>query len=169
MTRTRLLSIATAALVVLCGAWGCRSGSQPAAPSTSPQSLSMAALKTHANYVKAVKAGAVKPNSDVPPACWTPGIKALEPVRVYSHRANIVVVQHVGHGTETGKYIYTPISSYIPQSGDDGFTFTRTRLDGVYDFTRKPGHGAVPSPRGRGGRPRETSARGPLMGDGKTT
>jgi hypothetical protein len=66
------------------------------------------------------------------------GIKALNPLRVYLHRFNIVVVQRESDATEEGRYVYIPISSYMPVNGDDGFTFTRVEGD-VYNFTRTKG------------------------------
>ena len=70
--------------------------------------------------------------------------KSLHPVKVYTHRVNIVVVQRMRGETEEGKYIYIMISSYLPQSGDDGFVFspnprsgnTYSLGDGVFDFKR---------------------------------
>ena len=80
----------------------------------------------------------------IPPECWAEDIKALHPIKVYTHRVNVVVVQRVHEGIEEGKYIYIPISSYLPQPGDDGFEFTPNPLrnhryylgEGVFDFKR---------------------------------
>ena len=44
-----------------------------------------------------------------------------------------MAAQRVSSETEQGKYIYISVSSYIPQSGDDGFTFTEHE-EGVYDY-----------------------------------
>jgi hypothetical protein len=54
---------------------------------------------------------------------WSEAVRALDPMRVYTHRMNTVVVLESIDGVEHGKYIYNPVSSYWPQSGDDGFTF----------------------------------------------
>ena len=65
---------------------------------------------------------------------WPEAIRALDPVSVYTHNMNTVVVLKTVDGVEHGKYIYRPVSSYWPQSGDDGFTF-------VSDPTRAPEFG----------------------------
>ena len=78
------------------------------------------------------------------PTYWADGIKALNPIKVYTHRINLVVVQRIGDGIEEGKYIYIPISSYLPKTGDDGFTFSPEPMNGniytlgngVFDFKR---------------------------------
>lgn len=80
----------------------------------------------------------------IPPQCWAASIKALQPIKVYTHRVNVVVVQRAHDGVEEGKYIYIPISSYLPQNGVDGFEFTPNPQqgnmyytgDGVFDFKR---------------------------------
>jgi hypothetical protein len=96
------------------------------------------AWATQVAYVRAINAGTEKRGEEIPPACWADGIKALHPIKVYFHRVNIVVVQRISDGTEEGKYIYIPVSSYLPRSGDDGFTFTPDPTDGhtVFDFKR---------------------------------
>jgi hypothetical protein len=55
----------------------------------------------------------------------------------------MVVVQRIHDVIEKGKYIYIPISSYLPNSGDDGFEFAPNPLQGnvyhvheVLDFKR---------------------------------
>ena len=95
-----------------------------------------AAYKTYVEYVRAVNAGKGKLSEDIPEQYWADGIKALKPVKVYQHRANIVAVQEASGEMERGKYIYIPVSSYIPHSGDDGFTFTE-QTDSVYNYTRR--------------------------------
>ncbi len=103
-----------------------------ASPSVS--SLTKAAEQTYAN------ARSTSPTEGViPPECWAAPIKALHPITVYTHRVNLVVVQRVHDGIEEGKYLYIPISSYLPHSGDDGFEFSPdkdTLGKGVYDFKR---------------------------------
>ena len=66
---------------------------------------------------------------------WAAAIQGLKPVRVYMHRINVVVVLREIYGVEEGLYIYIPISSYHPQNGDDGFTFTNLG-DDVYRYRR---------------------------------
>ncbi len=116
--------------------WGCRSDAVPRAAD-----LQRDALATHAAYIQAVNAGTEKRGEEIPAGYWAEGIKALHPVKVYTHRVNIVVVQRVSGQTEEGKYIYIPISSYLPQSGDDGFVFTPdSRSSVVFDFKRTRSH-----------------------------
>ena len=97
--------------------------------------LGAEAFGTHACYVKMRKAGETQASNEIPRSCWTEGIRALRPLRVYLHRVNVVVVQKVSDGVEEGKYINIVISSYLPQNGDDGFTFTHQE-GCVYDFKR---------------------------------
>jgi len=109
-----------------------------------PDELVRDATKTYAAYVNAVNAGTEEPGADIPPAYWAERIKALQPLKVYTHRVNIVVVQRVTDGIEEGIYIYIPISSYLPSPGDDGFEFTPnpktgntyTLGDGIFEFKR---------------------------------
>lgn len=86
-------------------------------------------------YVRA-NAGTEKWSDEIPPTYWADRIKALHPLRVYTHRANIVVVQKIVGDIEEGKYITIIISSYIPQTGDDGFEFIPNPRTEVYDFKR---------------------------------
>ena len=131
-------------------AMGCAGGEESAAGPeeegwTPPYvtGLSGAGLATHAAWVRAVNAGAVDPSEDIPEQYWADEIAALRPVRVYQHRANLVVVQQVTDGVEEGKYISLMISSYLPMQGVDGFTYTpNPQTNGTYqtheslDFTR---------------------------------
>jgi len=100
-----------------------------------PDNLAVAALQTHIQYIKAVNSGAEKPSDEISKQYWTDEIKRLKPIRVYRHRSNIVVVQKASANIQKGKYISIMISSYAPQSGDDGFTFTEIG-NNVYDFKR---------------------------------
>lgn len=100
-----------------------------------PDNLATAAWKTHIQYTRAVRSGTQKPSDEIAKQYWTDEIKRLKPIRVYRHRGNIVVVQKASANREEGTYIYIPISSYLPQSGDDGFTFTDIG-NSVYDFKR---------------------------------
>ncbi|MEN6627935.1 MAG: hypothetical protein ABFD69_17050 [Candidatus Sumerlaeia bacterium] len=122
------------------------------APETTPapapilNSLQMAASETYRKYMTAaVGAGAKHPATEIPPAYWADAIKELKPIRVYTHRVNIVVVQRVNEEVEEGKYIYIPISSYLPENGVDGFTVTPNPHQGntyqlgtgVFDYSRR--------------------------------
>jgi len=100
-----------------------------------PDTLAKAAWKTHTLYTRAVRSGTQKPSDEISKQYWTDEIKRLNPIKVYIHRVNIVVVQKESANREEGTYIYIPISSYLPQSGDDGFTFTEIG-NSVYDFKR---------------------------------
>jgi hypothetical protein len=107
--------------------------------------LAEAAHKMYATHVRAINAGREKPSNEILEQYWTEEIKGLKPIRVYTHRANIVVVQHVSGNIEEGKYISIPVSSYLPMNGQDGFMFSpipdkdgKYHLgDGVFDFKRK--------------------------------
>ena len=94
--------------------------------------LPKSAYETYTRYFKAAQR---TPSDEIPKQYWTDMIKELKPIKVYIHRVNIVVVQRVSDNIQEGKYIYIPISSYIPHRADDGFTFTRLG-DDVYDFKR---------------------------------
>lgn len=115
--------------------FGCQKkpGSEDAGPL--PDNLATAALQTRIRYIKAVNSDAQNPSDDIAKQYWTDEIKRLKPIRVYMHRGNIVVVQRASANREEGLYISIMISSYAPQSGDDGFTFTNIG-NNVYEFER---------------------------------
>jgi hypothetical protein len=114
---------------------GCRREPGTGASGFSPAGLAAAALQTHTRYVSAVNAGTQTPSDEIPSKYWASQVRELRPIRVYQHRSNIVVVQKESPGRQEGKYVNIVISSYLPQSGEDGFTFTEIG-DGVYDFIR---------------------------------
>jgi len=105
-----------------------------------------AAHETYARHVRAMRGyGGEDPTPDeIPRQHWAEGIKKLKPIKVYKHKTNIVVVQRISDGTEEGKYICIPISSYLPMDGIDGFTLhpnpvkgNRYHLgDGIFDYQR---------------------------------
>ena len=101
--------------------------------------LAASALQTHMQYIKAVNSGAQEPSDEIPEQYWSDEIKRLKPIKVYRHRGNIVVVQKASANIQEGKYISIMISSYAPQSGDDGFTFTDIG-NSVHDFKRVIGN-----------------------------
>jgi hypothetical protein len=80
----------------------------------------------------------------VAPDAWSASVRALDPVSVYTHNHNTVVVLEVVDGVEYGTYITTPESSYRPESGHDGFTFASGPIkgsefgfgSGVFEFKR---------------------------------
>ena len=100
-----------------------------------PDNLSVAALQTHARYIKAVNSGQQEPSEEISQKYWTDEIKRLNPIKVYRHGTNIVVVQRVSANIQEGLYVILMISSYAPQSGEDGFTFTDLG-NSVYEFER---------------------------------
>jgi hypothetical protein len=61
---------------------------------------------------------------EIPSKYWAEPIKALNPLRVYLHRVNVVVAQRISDGVEEGKYIVIVISSYLPQNKVDRFEYT---------------------------------------------
>jgi len=115
--------------------FGCQKKSGAGDADPLPDNLAVSALQTHIQYIKAVNSGAQEPSDDISKEYWTDEIKRLKPIRVYRHRGNIVVVQRASANREEGKYISIMISSYAPQSGDDGFAFTEIG-NSVYDFKR---------------------------------
>jgi len=143
-----------AILLAGCGGRSNTDGSQP--PSLVGDPLTREAEATCAAYTKAVRAGRETPRDEIPPACWTDGLRQLKPLKVYTHRVNVVVVQRITQRTEEGKYVYIPISSYLPQSGDDGFVFSPNPMSGnrytlgsgVFDFQRTRGEARPSQPGG---------------------
>lgn len=114
------------------------------APAYSPEALREGAEQTYVNFARAWREGTESDRERIAAKYWTDPIKALKPIRIYTHRANFVVVQREGSGTEEGKYIYLRISSYHPHNGADGFEFTPNPQDGtrytlgagVWDYRR---------------------------------
>ena len=138
------LLLAGLCLALLAGC-GCRSNEEPESSLLLPEDLVEAAEATYVARLRAVKGGTPDATDEIYPAYWADGIKALNPIKVYKHRVNIVVVQRINDGVEEGKYIYIPISSYLPMTGDDGFVFSPEPLSGnkytlwnkgVFDFKR---------------------------------
>jgi hypothetical protein len=100
-----------------------------------PDNLAVSALKTHARYIEAVNSGQQQRSEEISEKYWTDEIKRLNPIKVYLHGTNIVVVQKTSANKQEGLYIILMISSYIPRSGDDGFTFEDLE-NSVYRFER---------------------------------
>ena len=142
--KTRLVFAGCVVLTTLGFACGCRENPKAVSPALFPDGLAEDAQKTYSAHVRALNAGGEKLGNEIPPGCWAERIKALHPLKVYTHRANIVVVQRLNDSVEEGKYINILISSYLPQTGDDGFVFSPNpksgstyRLgNGVFDFKR---------------------------------
>jgi hypothetical protein len=104
---------------------GCKQKKEMARIFGKPKGLSRAAQETYLAYHQqdSVEVRSF-PQEDIPEQYWTGLIRALKPLRVYTHRANVVVALKVHNYVEEGVYIYIPISSYIPISGSDGFVFS---------------------------------------------
>jgi hypothetical protein len=102
--------------------------------------LPEAAHETYINYNRAYQAGNVTVQREgeeilIPSNYWSDPIKALNPLKVYMHRVNIVVVLRLRDNIEEGKYISIPISSFLPMNGVDGFEYTQKLWHGnVYQF-----------------------------------
>jgi hypothetical protein len=75
-------------------------------------------------------------SSEIEPEYWAEEIAQLKPIRVYNHMVNIVCVLEETPEAEKGFYIYIPISSYLPMSGDYGFTFLEQR-GSIHQYERK--------------------------------
>lgn len=114
---------------------GCQKKPESGEVSHIPENLSISALQTHAQYIKAVNSGKQERTEEIAKKYWTDEIKKLNPIRVYKHRTNIVIVQKASANIEEGLYISLMISSYATRSGDDGFTFTDIG-NSVYEFKR---------------------------------
>ncbi len=97
--------------------------------------IQFAALTTVSEYYKAVNSGLEPLQLDIPQKYWTERIALLKPTRIYTHRVNVVVVQDEIGNREKGIYIYLPYSSYYPQNGDDGFSFSSVS-DAIYEYER---------------------------------
>ena len=130
--------------LMLSAACGCQSNEDPEPSSLSADEIAKEAYATHLARHRAIRGGTPDPTNEIYPTYWTDGIKALNPIKVYTHRINVVIVQRVSDGIEEGKYVYIPISSYLPMTGDDGFVFSPEPLngstyslgDGVFDYKR---------------------------------
>ena len=93
----------------------------------------------------------------IPLSCWHETIRELDPLYVYMHRLNIVVVLKRKNDVEEGKYMYVSLSSYRPRTGDDGFEFSpnpeNTWGVGLFDFKRNIGKSPQLQPTDPLGRP----------------
>ena len=123
----------------------CRTKSGIKNTTLSTSTLAEAANQTVAGYVRAMRdSEGENPTHVIPRQYWADGIKMLKPIKVYTHRANIVVVQKISDNVEEGKYIYVNISSYLPMDGVDGYSYRPNPVrgnqyhlgDGVFDYQR---------------------------------
>jgi len=136
-------------LVFMFGLSACQSKSGVEKTALSTSTLAEAAHQTFASHVRAINERKENSSStEIPKQYWAEGIKELKPIKVYTHRVNIVVVQKIRDNVEEGKYIYIPISSYLPMDGVDGFSFKPNPLkgnqyhlgDGIFDYKRTIGN-----------------------------
>ena len=137
--RTYIIMFRFHSVVVLVCLFGCLFVVFGCQKKPGSDNLAASALQTHMQYIKAVNSGAQEPSDEIPEQYWSDEIKRLKPIKVYRHRGNIVVVQKASANIQEGKYISIMISSYAPQSGDDGFTFTDIG-NSVHDFKRVIGN-----------------------------
>lgn len=132
-------------LVLMFGLSACQKKSSIDNTALSTSELAESAYQTYSRYVRAINAGEEVANPEIPERYWSEPIRELKPIKVYTHRVNMVVVQKIRDGVEEGKYIYTPVSSYLPMDGIDGFTYKPNPLkgnryhlgDGILDYQRK--------------------------------
>ena len=101
-----------------------------------PNRLTAAAYDTYTHRHVATSDEGHVPPYYLPLECWAKPIRDLNPLYVYKHRINIVVVLQRSRESEEGLYLCIPVSSYDPSGGDDVFEFTEID-DGVYSFKRK--------------------------------
>lgn len=127
--------------VLLCG---CMQGiADPG--STYRKGVQREAWRTQEAYDDALLKHRERNRVEIPPVYWAPEIARLQPVKVYTHRVNLVVVQRVQDGVEHGLYVYLPTSrlhpkeSWIPRSGVDGFVFRESWRRDVFHFSRAAG------------------------------
>lgn len=131
-------------LVLMLGLSACQTKSGIENTHLSPNTLADAAYETSSGYARAVNAGKEILSTEIPRQYWAQAIRDLAPIKVYTHRVNLVVVQKIRDNVEEGKYIYIPISSYLPMDGVDGFIYKPNPLkgsqyhlgDGVFDYQR---------------------------------
>jgi hypothetical protein len=87
--------------------------------------------------------GRHKEGDTIPESQWAPAVRDLNPLRVYVHGVDIVIVLEESPTQESGKYVVSGLSSKMLQQRDGGFTFSpdpevqrAARRVEVYDFTR---------------------------------
>lgn len=93
-------------------------------PAYSPQTIQTSAMRMLIRFNQSQLSRGQEAARSIPETFWTDEIRSLKPIRIYSHRANIVVVQQEADGAESGQYISLHISSYAVTNGVDGFNYT---------------------------------------------
>lgn len=111
--------------------------------STFHKGLQRDAWRTLASYDDALLKHRETFRREVPAAYWDPGIQKLQPLKVYTHRGNLVVVQCATAETEHGKYIGLPVAPFHPKAAwfsrkhaVDGFVFRPAAGTGVFNYAR---------------------------------
>lgn len=101
------------------------------------------AWRTLVAYDTALLAHREKARPEIPSVYWDPGIVQLRPLKVYTHRGNLVVAQSMTDGVEQGKYIDLPVAPFQPKAAwfsqkpaVDGFVFRPAMGTGVFNYTR---------------------------------
>ncbi len=131
-------------LVLMFGLSACQKKSSIENTTLSTSELAESAYQTYSCYIRAINAGEEVAKPEIHERYWNEPIRQLKPIKVYTHRVNIVVVQNVRDNVEEGKYIYIPVSSYLPMDGVDGFTYEPNPVkgnkyylgDGIFDYQR---------------------------------
>lgn len=131
-------------LVLMFGLSACQEKSSIDKTTLSTSELAESAYQTYSRYIRAINAGEEVAKPEIPERYWDEPIRELKPIKVYTHRINIVVVQKIRDGVEEGKYIYISDSSYLPMDGIDGFTYNPNPKkgnyyylgDGIFDYRR---------------------------------
>jgi len=85
------------------------------------------AMRTWKKYVESKR----RESEFIPFSCWDDEIRRLDPLYVYHHHVNIVVVLKRMGRTEEGLYIANPLSS---STGDDGYKLEPTGEKGCSRF-----------------------------------
>jgi hypothetical protein len=133
-------------VVVIFAVSGCQTNRPCRPPAVFPNdpqgvALEKAIFEMEDAYVKA-NFGATKPEDGFPPRYWKAPIKALKPIKVYDDQGNIVIVQKITNGVESGKYFISMESSHLLQFVHD-FILTpirETPRGSLYDFRKENPH-----------------------------
>ncbi len=99
------------------------------------ENLISAATETSSNFNGTDVQRVIYQFNEIPNELWASEIEAMEPIRVYSHNNNIVIVLVDTNDREEGIYVYVPFSSYLPES-DENVEYTVID-DDIYEFIRR--------------------------------
>ena len=139
----RMTAVVMGALLVLLSS--CMQEQHADPGSSFHKGLQRDAWRTMATYDEAVLKHRQRFQREIPSTYWDPGIQHLHPLKVYTHRGNLVVAQRVNGETEHGKYIDLPVAPFHPKSAwfshkhaVDGFVFLPAFGKGVFNYARTP-------------------------------